>query len=566
MKRYTILYLFMLVANALFAQGQWQQIWADEFDYTGLPNADKWSYDIGCATNNNEKQYYAKERLENTRVENGNLVIEARKESLNGCGYTSGRIKTQFKGDWLYGKFEIRAKIPAFKGTWPAIWFLPSDSEYGGWPKSGEMDLMESVGYDPDKTFFTVHTEAYNHTINTQKGANTSTTNLSADFHTYTLEWYADSVCMFLDGTRYFTFKKEAGTYKQWPFDKPFHLLLNLAIGGDWGGLQGIDDTQFPTQYLIDYVRVYQWQTSGGPYTLNFNNYSNGSVQTSPTQNNYTLNQQVSLAATANQGYDFAGWQSDFYSSKNPLVLNMNRNITVRPLFKKQGEMVVNGNFESKIQNWNFSSGGASVGTSALSNEALNITVSTANSAAPWDIQLQQYGFNLVNGHTYKLSFDAKATNTMSVTAGVGLNASPWNSYGSITANVGTTQQTYTKTFTMNTNDPMARFYFDLAKNSGTLTFDNISLVDLTVPTGVEELKIDFSNTVFYYQRDKKLLSFKSDQNIDSIAIFSMTGQLLKEINSVSGHDFEFQTSEKVVFIKYTKADGNTYAKKISLE
>ena len=237
-------------------------VWSDEFDYVGLPDPAKWSYDTqGNASGwgNNEKQFYTSERLENAEVKNGSLVITAIKENYEeGFDYTSARLVTRGKGDWLYGRVEVRAKLPDGRGMWPAIWMLPTDWVYGGWPASGEIDIMETVGYDPFVIVATAHTEMYNHVLGTQKGASITINDCYTDFHVYSLEWEAQEYRVYVDSTLYFTFKNEGTGYQAWPFNQRFHLLLNVAVGGNWGGAQGIDDTIFPRSMVIDYVRVYQ--------------------------------------------------------------------------------------------------------------------------------------------------------------------------------------------------------------------------------------------------------------------------------------------------------------------
>jgi len=234
---------------------------SDEFNNTGLPDPSKWSYDTdGNATGwgNNEKQYYTSGRLQNSEVKGGFLTINAIKEDFQGFKYTSARLITKAKGDWLYGRIEVKAKLPDGRGMWPAIWMLPTDWAYGGWPKSGEIDIMENVGYDPYVIVASAHTESYNHVIGTQKNNKMTVADCYTNFHVYTLEWEAAEYRVYIDDTLYFTFKNEGTGYKVWPFDKRFHLLLNVAVGGNWGGAQGIDDTIFPRSMIIDYVRVYQ--------------------------------------------------------------------------------------------------------------------------------------------------------------------------------------------------------------------------------------------------------------------------------------------------------------------
>ena len=243
------------------SRDNWKLVWSDEFDYTGLPDSAKWSYDTegnAWGWGNNEKQFYTKADKRNSWVENGMLTITALKDSVEGKPYTSTRLITKGKGDWLYGRFEIKAKNPTGLGTWPAIWMLPTDWEYGNWPASGEIDIMENVGYDPDTIVGSAHTQKYHHSIGTQKNAKIYIPTNYTDFHLYALEWEANEYRLYVDGQHFFTFKNEGTGFEVWPFDKRFHLILNLAIGGNWGGAKGIDETLFPHKFVIDYVRVYQ--------------------------------------------------------------------------------------------------------------------------------------------------------------------------------------------------------------------------------------------------------------------------------------------------------------------
>lgn len=244
--------IFLMVAGAAFAQN-WKMVWNDEFSTPGLPDASKWGYDVGGGGwGNNELEYYTNARLENASVADGVLSITARKESYEGSNYTSVRMTSAGKGDWLYGKVVARAKLPRSVGIWPAIWLLPTDWEYGGWPNSGELDLMENVGYDSTRIYSTIHA------IGMDKGGNTALANPWDDWHEYRMEWFADSVCFYVDDTQIFVYQNAHTGYETWPFDKRFHLLLNIAVGGNWGGAKGFDDSRYPQTMQVDYVRVYQ--------------------------------------------------------------------------------------------------------------------------------------------------------------------------------------------------------------------------------------------------------------------------------------------------------------------
>lgn len=234
--------------------------WREEFNYTGKPKPYLWNYDIqppGWV--NNELQWYTNS-LDNAHVENGALTIEARNDYL-GNQYSSGRIKSI--GSSLYGRAEVRAKVAGGTGSWPAIWMLPKgEFAYGnGWPDSGEIDIMEYVGFDPG----VIHGSAHNHTYfaGTAQTASYGVADAETAFHTYAIEWFEDRVDYFVDDVKYFTIFNPYTGWETWPYDKPFYLILNVAVGGTWGGQQGVDQNAFPMKMVIDYVRVYK----AGPTT-----------------------------------------------------------------------------------------------------------------------------------------------------------------------------------------------------------------------------------------------------------------------------------------------------------
>jgi beta-glucanase (GH16 family) len=232
-------------------------VWSDEFDTPGLVDSSRWGFETGLVRNK-EAQFYTANRLENAQVQDGQLVITARKEAWQGSQYTSSSLITRGKFEFRYGRVEVRAKVPRGRGAWPAIWFLGTNINQVGWPKCGEIDLLENVGYAPDRVHFTVHTKKYNHVKQTSKGANIVVNNFPDAFHTYRLDWTPEKIIWSFDGKPVFEYANDGTGEDTWPFDKPMYLILNLAIGGDWGGAKGIDDTAFPMQFLIDYVRIYQ--------------------------------------------------------------------------------------------------------------------------------------------------------------------------------------------------------------------------------------------------------------------------------------------------------------------
>lgn len=244
--------------SSVNAQSERKLVWNDEFNYKGLPDSAKWSYDVGGnGWGNHELQYYTLKQPGNARVENGYLIIEAKKETIGNNAYSSARLVTKGKGDWTYGHIDVRARIPRGLGTWPAIWMLGSATPLK-WPDDGEIDIMEHVGYNQGVVHASAHTRKYFHSIGTQKTATVSIPDCSEAFHVYSLDWDAETVSVLIDGRIYFTFKNEHSGKEAWPFDQPFHLLLNIAVGGDWGGQKGVDAGIFPQKMEIDYVRVYQ--------------------------------------------------------------------------------------------------------------------------------------------------------------------------------------------------------------------------------------------------------------------------------------------------------------------
>jgi len=249
--------VFQVIASAMtMGQDCSYEVFSDEFDYEGEPNPDHWNYETGGGGwGNNELQTYTDSR-DNSYVSNGTLKIHAKKSESG--AWTSARMVTSGKASWKYGRFEIRAKLPKGRGTWPAIWMMPQESVYGTWPKSGEIDIMEHVGYDPGIVHGTIHTEAFNHQDGTQKGGRIEVPDAQDNFHVYSIEWTPEEIKWFVDGEQYFSFSNRNATYKEWPFDQPFFLILNIAIGGDWGGAQGIDPELKEAVMEIDYVRVYK--------------------------------------------------------------------------------------------------------------------------------------------------------------------------------------------------------------------------------------------------------------------------------------------------------------------
>lgn len=280
----SLLCLFLLYSTAT-AQDCYKLVQSDEFEYTGSPDPNKWSFETwNPGQVNNELQHYAGNRIENSYVENGNLIIEARHDWHNGHEYSSARIHSNYKMTFKYGKIEFRAILPGGRGTWPALWLMPSDiyhyattctAETGwingcdAWPASGELDVMEYVGYQPGVIHGSAHTKNANFNIGNNFTEQIAITNEATEFHTYALEWHEDKIEWFVDGVSYGVLNKTSDNFADWPFDQEFYPILNIAVGGDWGGVQGVDNSIFPVQMVVDYVRFYDFDNNTDQSTYN---------------------------------------------------------------------------------------------------------------------------------------------------------------------------------------------------------------------------------------------------------------------------------------------------------
>ena len=241
----------------------WKLVWNDEFNYVGLPDSTKWVFEEGGdGWGNNEKQFYIANSFENSFVKDGKLHIVALKKKKGKLKYTSAKLTTYKKKSIQYGRIDVMAKLPKGKGNWPAIWMLPESIQNNTepWPLCGEIDIMEHVGKNPNMIHTSLHSELYNHVKNTQVTYFEKVDDVFNNFHQYSIEWTKDYICFYIDNKLFLKSLKgqdgRVSTNEGWPFDKPYYIILNLAIGGNWGG--EIDNTIFPNEMQIDYVRVYE--------------------------------------------------------------------------------------------------------------------------------------------------------------------------------------------------------------------------------------------------------------------------------------------------------------------
>lgn len=306
--------------------GDWTLVWSDEFSGSSIDST-KWNYSVnGWGGGNNELQYYT-DRSQNAYIDNGILNLVARKERYSGSDgtrdYTSARLDTKRKADFLYGKVSVRAQLPQGQGLWPAIWMLPTDDVYGGWASSGEIDIMEAVNLHENgnsKVYGTLHYGGA-WPNNTHTGQGTAVSPNPADsFHEYSVEWEPNEIRWYIDGQHYQTqtdWYTEGGIYPA-PFDQKFHLILNVAVGGNWPGNPN-SNTTFPQAMKVDYVRVFTKDDNPiSQQTLSIVNHSNGLVTSnehfycgSECEHTFTESKLVRLTAQPDQGFEFSRWEDN---------------------------------------------------------------------------------------------------------------------------------------------------------------------------------------------------------------------------------------------------------------
>jgi beta-glucanase (GH16 family) len=252
-----------VAVESLVQPAGYQLVWSDEFETAGFPDPRRWTYDTDynrTGWHNDEAQYYSNRSLRNARVEDGALIIEAHAEELRGRrdwggqAFTSARLVTRGRASWRYGYIEVRAKLPCVRGTWPAIWMLPADRSAQF--EHGEIDIMEHVGHRPGAVLHSLQTRRRNHRRGNHPVATSQLLNVCDAFHTYQLHWTPDRILIGTDGRPALSYARTPGV--DWPFNRSFYLILNLAIGGAMSGGGDVETAAFPARFIVDYVRVYE--------------------------------------------------------------------------------------------------------------------------------------------------------------------------------------------------------------------------------------------------------------------------------------------------------------------
>lgn len=418
---------------------EWTLVWQDEFDGNEIDRS-RWSHVVaGGGFGNNERQFYTDDRR-NSWVENGQLVIQAQREARDGHEYTSAKLHTQGKGDWQYGRFEIRAKLPEGRGIWPAIWMMPSDyHRYGRWPTCGEIDIVEIVGHEPGTLHGTLH---YGQPWK-NSGAHTvlpGGRKFSDDFHVFALEWGPGFMKWLLDGRVYQTqddwYTSHPGARWPAPFDQPFYLQLNVAVGGNWPGYPD-GTTKFPQRMVVDYVRVYRFN---GEYPA-----------------------------------------VEDRSAAPPLDRR-------RPP-QADGNYIYNGGFGRGMDDWKFQAMEGAGATTRVEQGVCRIEVAQPGSARA-SVRLIQNPIDLARGAVYRIEFDAWADAPRDIEVFLGKASQHWDNYsGERAVRIGTKRERHGFTFKMRRgDDPVARLAFGMGDRAGLVHLADVRLARTNdvVATGVD--------------------------------------------------------------------------------
>lgn len=488
-----IILILGCVTNNSVSNGEpesWKLVWQEEFDYNGLPDPSVWSFETdgnSWGWGNGEDQYYTSKRLENAEVSNGTLKIKALLEDfVESHKYTSARINSKKVGGWKYGRIEVRAKLPEGQGIWPAIWMLPVDSEYGGWPDSGEIDIMEYFSHLPGKSYSTIHTKKFNHKIGTSIGDHVKSDSLHDDYHLYSIDWYPDRLEIFFDDSLVMKYKNPNKTYAQWPFDKPFNLLLNCAVGGDWiRSNGGIDDTIFPQVFEVDYVRVFEAVYSGshelkskinGEGTLSYFSDSDLSkvIDIKAESSEFTSGESVYIVPEPGEGYIFQQWIGDVAGSNTPLEVIMGRDKEITAVFVKEGELIKNGDFSQELSGWDYWFDKGSVSTEHYTDDNAFIAKVKKSGKHIWQAQLNQ-NITIDNGFNYIISFEARGS-VNNANVGVQQSIDPYKSYWASKFNVENEWNEYSYKLALDNTGDFTRLEFDFGDSVGTIELRNVSV------------------------------------------------------------------------------------------
>lgn len=484
MKKLFSFTLLLWVAQHAFSQC-WNLVWADEFNGSSL-DATKWTPQTGAGGwGNNELQCYTG-RTENIQVTDGLLKIIARSEAYSGANYTSARLRSIGKGDWTYGKFEARMKLPITQGMWPAFWLLPTENYYGSHPRSGELDIMELVGNQPARVYGTIHTinTSTNGVFTTGANYNLPSGNFNNDFHIFSVEWSPDTIRWYVDNQLYSTKTSANFNGNPWRFDRDFHILLNLALGGSWAGAPDAT-SNMPQMMEIDYVRVYQ-QNKDIKILGNalVEPYTEGVVYTLPNILGMTYNWSMPTGGSIVSGQNTPQIIADFGNTSGNVSCQISSTCGVTTLNKSievSGNIIKNLSFEEDFFYWTKTAQNGAIANfsinpnSAPDGSKFACLQSSSLGTLDWHIQLIQKNMNLKANEAYSIRFKAKSDVAGKRIRSSVIHETLFTGYAHNMINLTTGWQEYTINFTPPENAPIS-FNFDCGFDLGTFCFDDIYL------------------------------------------------------------------------------------------
>ncbi len=472
-------FILMILICSCISYAQTRKLaWSDEFNGPVIDRA-FWSFDKGPT---NDCVHYCTDRPENANVEEGILRISALKESYEGYNYTAALLRTKNSVNWRYGRVEARIKLPGTNGFVPAFWMMPADDRYGWWPWSGEIDIMEHPTNQVDKIYGTIHAGAYSSfTGTTSQGSTIQIPDAESAYHIYAIEWTPDRIDFYVDDQKYFTFNNENSGSEKWPFDQPFYIILNMAVGGGWVG--NPDETSvFPAVMEVDFVRVYQYEQDmkiTGPDFLTYNNQS--AAYTFPaldgTTYSWSLPGHAEILSGQNSSRIQSGWNI-FGGSVNVGVQTPEDSYSVEFPVEVSYNMLKNSGFEKGVKYWNCSIASSAEATAKL--DTLNVHRGKSSvivdvktpAVNPWDVQLSQRELSVTKGKQYKTTFWAKTNGASSQLSAAIINSMDNALYAKSTFTITDIWTQFEMAFTANASAAVG-FNIDLGSNTGTFFLDD---------------------------------------------------------------------------------------------
>ena len=494
----TAICLFICITyfSVIKAQNR-QLVWSDEFNESSLDQS-IWSFELGQF---NDCVHYSTDRLTNTKVANGKLQLIALEESYQGYDYTASVIKTKHAVYWRYGRIEASIKLPSSDGFVPAFWLLPEDERYGWWPASGEIDIMEHPTNEISRIYGTIHSGVYNSfTGSGPRGGTIEIADAESAFHLYAIEWTPDKIDFFVDNQKYYTFNNEHSGFQTWPFDHPFYIILNMAVGGGWVG-NPTASTVFPAVMEVDYVRVYQnfedMAFYGPDYVLpNIKSLLFSAPLIDGIQYEWSVPNTAQIISGQNSPQINVDWGS-FAGTVELLLTMTDGSRLIKYPVAMSNNLLKNSDFEKGTKYWNKSGyfpaeADFTISTQDVKSGDNSIFVDVKSPGVnAWDIQLSQTNLALKSGQTYHLAFWAKSETNSAITAAI-INASTFNLYTSKTFQLTTNWTPYNFSFVAPAN-AIGSFNIDMGGHTGTYHFDDFQLNFPATETNNQVKNADFS-------------------------------------------------------------------------